>query len=426
VRPASTGRTRGIPAALLTALLPTRVPASLPALLLALLPAALTALVPALLPAGASARAAWRDDLAVSGYVRESPFLWSRSAASKRELTSLLHTRENLRAYLRSSLTLGVELKTRICAGDEARGLIDAADLTGASRAYFDWERRWIDREHLVLVSTLDRVWLDVVEGREQLTLGRQRIAWGTGLVWNPIDIFNPASPLDFDNEEKPGTDAGRLQVYLGPTSKLELAVAPMRHADDAVAAAQLVLNQAGYDWIVLGGRRGPYTVAGGGWAGSIHGGGFRGELLYSIPRDGFRLSGLGPVEQARLAASIDGDYTFASSLYLHAAVLYNERGSTGDAGGALLLEAYRRSWLTPGRLSLFAEGARDLSPLVRADLAAILNPYDRSWYLGPTLTWSVAANLDFLASGFLFGGSAGTEFGDSGTILLARLKWSF
>jgi hypothetical protein len=385
------------------------------------------------LAAAAGAGAAGAEAWTIGGYVRDSPLLWTEpvalggpGGATGRQFTNLLHTRENLRVYPAPFATLGLEVKTRLLAGDGARDLTSLTNLTGAGRTYFDWERRFVDEPRCQLVSTLDRVWLDLESGPVQVSLGRQRVAWGTGLVWNPIDILNPSSPLDFDNQEKPGTDAGRMQVYLGPSSKVDVAVAPARRADDAVALAQVVANRAGYDWIAIAGRRGPYAVLGAAWSGSMGGGGFRGEALGSIPRRGLRLEGSADEERNNLVASVDGDYTFPSSLYLHGAALFNRLGATGEAGGARLLDAYRRGWLTPARASLFAEAARDLGPLVRADITGILDPGDRSWYAGPTLTWSVVANLDLSASGLVFGGASGTEFGDDGEILMARFQWSF
>ncbi|MBX2822099.1 MAG: hypothetical protein KTR29_20565, partial [Rhodothermaceae bacterium] len=38
-----------------------------------------------------------------------------------------------------------------------------------------------------------------------QLTAGRQRIAWGTGFVWNPTDILNPVNPTNIERDEKVG-----------------------------------------------------------------------------------------------------------------------------------------------------------------------------------------------------------------------------
>ena len=382
-------------------------------------------------PAGA-AGAAGSGEFTLGGYVRESPFVWQEpailgaAAAPGTNVTNLLHARQNLRAYPAPWLTGAFELKTRLFNGDGARELHALSNVTGGNRNYFDWEWKLVDEERTVLVAVPDRLWLTANAGPWQVTVGRQRVAWGTALVWNPIDLFNPSSPLDFDDEELPGADAGRVQLYLGPSAKLELAAAPMRNPDDAVAAAQLVGNRAGYDWAVLGGRRGPNAVVGGAWAGSIRGGGFRGELLYTIPRDSLTLAGSVTPERPGLVGTVDGDYTFASTLYLHTALLYNQRGTTGNGGGLLLLDAYRRRWLSPGRLSLFGEAGRDLGALIHVGLDGILNPYDRSWYAGPTMRWSAATNLDVTGQAFVFGGEPGTEFGDDGGMASVSVKWSF
>ncbi len=385
-----------------------------------------------LLLVSGSARAADRDSFTLGGYVRESPFLWEESAALQpashggTNATNILNARLNVRAFPVASVATGLELKTQLFQGDGAGELHALSEQFGGNRAFFDWEWRPIDRERAVFAVVPDRLWISASAGPLQATIGRQRVAWGTALVWNPVDLFNPSSPLDFDNEEKPGADAARVQLYLGPSSKLELAFAPLPHADDDVAAAQLVVNRAGYDWIVLAGRRGAEALAGGAWAGSIGGGGFRGELLYTVPRDGLALVEDGQPEPPGWTGTLDGDYTFPSSLYLHGAVLYNERGTSGAAGGARLARAYRRRWLSPARFSIYSEAGHDLGPLVRVGLDGILDPGDHSWYAGPSARWSAWTDLDVSASALLFGGASGTEFGDDGNIATLWVKWSF
>ncbi len=403
--------------------------------------AAAAALLAATVPRTAAALPASLD---LRGYLRDTPLLWQAGGlaaspgdegGSRWQATNLLHARLNLRWYADPAVTVGVESKLRLFSGAGARDLAAETDRLGGNRGWFHWDTRFVDTDHQVMIGTLDRTWVDGTAGPVELTVGRQRVAWGTALVWNPVDLFNAASPLDFDNVEKPGTDAARVQVYLGPNTKAEVAAAPARRADDATAAAELVLNRWGYDWVLLGGRRGPETVAGGAWAGSIGGGGFRGEVLGAFPRAGYRPPpGLpyppgvpAPVRDgAYLTGTVDGDYTFHSSLYLHGAVLYNSAGAAGAAGGLGSLAAYARRWLSPARWSVFAEAGHDLSPLVHAGLASILNPGDGSWYLGPSLDWSAGPDLDVTCSGLVFGGVAGSEFGDAGTILLARVQYAF
>ena len=48
-----------------------------------------------------------------------------------------------------------------------------------------------------------------------QITLGRHAISWGNGLIFNPVDIFNPFQPLAIDTEYKPGSDMLHVQYGL-------------------------------------------------------------------------------------------------------------------------------------------------------------------------------------------------------------------
>ncbi|MBU0509149.1 hypothetical protein KKH27_09975 [bacterium] len=384
-----------------------------------------------------SARAEWRPDYSLRGYVRETPIYWKPppylSDTGERRFDNILHARLNGRLYPASRLRIGAELKTRIFTGESAQEMRQQADISSHLQPYFRLSRTFSESDHAIWTGSVDRLWLQWEPGPLTFTAGRQRVAWGTNWVWNPTDVFNPSSPFDFDNEEKPGADAVRAEWYLGPNSVLDAAFAPQEKADSSVAAARLKVNRWEYDWIVLAGRRGPTTVAGFAWAGHIRGGGFRGEILYTMLRAGSGWRFMFPpffsfIEEHKdnLTAAISGDYTFPSSLYLHGEVLYNEHGTTDKAGGVRQVFAFLKGDLTPARLSLFGEVAQDLSPLVRASVAGILNPYDLSWYAGPTVSWSVITNLDVVGAGLIFGGDEYTEFGDAGEMLMARIKWSF
>ena len=385
-------------------------------------------------------------DRSLRGYVQEMPLLWESSPllgiGQEWRFDSQTLARQNFRCYPHPRITIAAECDQRLLIGESARLIRQASDAYRFDEPYFGWRRSLLDEEDAILEARIDRLWITGYHGDLEVTLGRQRIAWGTALVWNPIDLFNPASPLDFANIEKPGADGLRAQYYLGAASRIEIAGALRRPEEHSIAAAQLVLNRWEYDWHFLGGRQAKEWVAGSAWAGNIHGGGFRGELLGRFPaeetakqagagkQDGppaFGVSGEGSdQEDAALIAVLSGDYTFRSSLYLHSEVLFDSRGTTGDAGGFRLLEALQEGRLTPARWSVFAEMARQLHPLVYAGLSGILNPSDGSWYAGPTVTWNALTNLDVTLTGQLFGGDSGTEFGDNGTILLAQGKWSW
>jgi hypothetical protein len=359
----------------------------------------------------------------VSGFVRESPILWRQAPLFEgaRDLSvNLIHTRQRVRWYAAPAVTVGLDLRERLFSGSDA-GVLAGLIVPPAQRPpYFDWTAV-ADRTQAYADATIDRLWIDAAAGPVEIRCGRQRVAWGTNLVWNPIDLFNPSSWLDFENEEKPGADALRLQYYAGPASELDVAWAPGRDPTDTGAAVRAKVNRWGYDWMLVSGRKAGDEVAGFGWAGSVAGGGFSGEFLAGRPRKGPARTG-----RAYVNASVSGDYAFPNTTYLQISTLFESRGSMGDAGGENLLEAVRRGDLSPGRWSLFGEIARDLTPLWRADLSAIVNPSDRSYYVGPSLKWSAAPDLDLTAQALLFGGGPGTEFGDEGRIWTAMARYSF
>ncbi len=110
----------------------------------------------------------------------------------------------------------------------------------------------------------------------------RQRVAWGTAWVWNPTDIFNPLDVLDFDYEERPATDAIRLQYYTGAVTKLDIAYKPAKDPENQILAGLWSINNWNYDFNFIAGMRFKRWLAGFSWTGDILNAGFRGELLVS------------------------------------------------------------------------------------------------------------------------------------------------
>jgi hypothetical protein len=53
----------------------------------------------------------------------------------------------------------------------------------------------------------VDRLALSYRNSNNLLVAGRSIISWGNGLIFNPLDFFNPFSPVALDTEYKPGVD---------------------------------------------------------------------------------------------------------------------------------------------------------------------------------------------------------------------------
>lgn len=342
-------------------------------------------------------------------------------------IENTLHNRFDINWYINDNFTITAGLRNRIIAGNNVSLIPDYSDYVSRDVGYFDMTWLWADNNSWIGLSQLDRLMIDYTTGNLQITVGRQRINWGQTFVWNPNDLFNTYSYFDFDYEEKPGSDAVRLQYYIGESSKLELSTS--LNSDSKVTSVLLYrFNTHGYDIQFLGGL---YTesdyVLGGGWSGSIAGGGFSGEFTYFHPKEN------DPDNSGKLTATLHYDYTFKNTLNLQFETLYNGFGADNFSSGLgeiLFLDLSPKN-LFPTKVALFGSGGYDLSPLFRVMLAGMYGPEGNFLYVGPTLMYSMSNTLELAAIGQYFSmdeieDSNGDSVANNGSAIFVRLKWAF
>ncbi|MFC2100339.1 hypothetical protein ACFLRZ_00770 [Bacteroidota bacterium] len=288
-------------------------------------------------------------------------------------------------------------------------------------KGFFDLTHVFSTGSSYVLMSNIDRANIKFSKGKWDIRAGRQRVNWGIGLVWNPNDIFNTFDYFDFDYEERPGSDAIQLQFYPNYTSNIQL-VGKLNNNEDITLAGMYKFNKWNYDIQFLSGVMESDIVIGGGWAGQIEGGGFRGEITWFADKE--KISDTNGI----LIATIDGDYTFKNRIYAHIAMLYNSNGTTDKAGwGTFFLDQdISPKTLTLARYSIFSQIAYPVTPLLNADLSGIYNPTDHSIFIGPSLNISLTDNLNLFIISQIFIGHKNSEFGDYGSIFYIRIKNSF
>jgi len=82
-----------------------------------------------------------------------------------------------------------------------------AGQAYGPDRRALDLGRQQSLGADLGAAARLDRLWLGTDLGAWRLTLGRQAASFGGGLVFQPMDLFNPFSPVEIDRDFKAGDD---------------------------------------------------------------------------------------------------------------------------------------------------------------------------------------------------------------------------
>lgn len=68
-----------------------------------------------------------------------------------------------------------------------------------------------------------DRLALEYRTPTRALTLGRQAVSWGGGLMFQPMDLFNPFAPTTVDQDYKVGDDMLRFEQLFPGGSELQL-----------------------------------------------------------------------------------------------------------------------------------------------------------------------------------------------------------
>lgn len=363
-----------------------------------------------------------QDNWMMKGYVKGMTSMQS-SDGGDTTIENTLHNRFDINWYVNDNITLTAGLRNRVITGNNVSLIPNYSDFISRDAGYLDMSWVWADNNSWIGLSQLDRLLLDYTKGNLQITVGRQRINWGQAFVWNPNDLFNTYSYFDFDYEEKPGSDAVRVQYYIGESSKIELSTSI--NSDEKITSMALYkFNTKGYDIQFLGGvfTESDY-VLGGGWSGSIAGGGFSGELTYYHPIEN------NDDEDAAITFSLHYDYTFSNSLNLQVETLYNGFGADELSSGlsdVLFMDLSPKNlFLT--KFALFGSGGYNVTPLFRVLLSGMYGPEGNFLYIGPTLTYSMSNTMELAAIGQYYSMDTINEnLVNSGSALFVRLKWAF
>ncbi|MFO7768619.1 MAG: hypothetical protein R6W82_06665 [bacterium] len=410
----------------------------------------LTALL-VLLPAGVRAQFA-PPEPALGGYVKTLALAYDRPEARLflDRGGRLFYSRFRLegRLPLGRDLSLHGAAELEDYVGEGAGSFL----LQRGGRGDAAWTPEWVltDQEDLRTRLFLDRFYLEAYSGRWTLTLGKQRVAWGSGQFWNPTDLFDPFGPLSLDPEDRPGSDALRVDYQLGPVSVLTGVVSvgakPSWYEDTrdrSVQALRLRTHLGDWDIAVLAAQDRGDGVAGLDITGYVGDAGVylesavvRHPGLETITAEGGGTLTLRTGDHDTwLEAAAGGSYGLESGWTIRGEVFFNGGGAgpwEGPDGLATPLTRYdwrrvaRGDILAPARLYAAGFTSWQLTPLITPELGVLANLSDGGLALLPGLDWSVLSDLRLTAGAQVYLAETTDEFSYyplSGYLLL---KYSF
>ncbi len=358
----------------------------------------------------------------LNGYVKYMQTISFQQIDKSWTTDNLLHNRLNFNWNLTNNLTFNTQVRNRIFYGETVTNFPKYSEIINQENGYLDMSDILFEGNSVFMHSTIDRLYLDYNYKKFQFTVGRQRINWGQTFVWNPNDLFNSYSFFDFDYEEKPGSDAVRVQFYPSYSSKFELVV-KLNNNNEITTAGLYRFNKWSTDIQLIGGYyQGRDFVIGGGFSGNLFKGGIRGEVSYFHSQKNFTDT------TGKFVASLGYDFTFANSLMVQIEALYN---AYGKKSGDFNLAQFYFMQMSPQNLSLtefsyMLQLSYPITPLLKATLSGMYNPNDNSVYFGPSVEYSLKENLELSMFTQYFTSDTPIEQGGKGGFLYWRLKWSF
>ena len=364
-----------------------------------------------------------KDRITIDGYIK---YMNTNSFVNLDTIIgdNLIHNRIKLKATISEKISAIVEMRNRIFYGEATRLNPSLGALLDNDMGQLDLSFVPLDRSSFVIHSIFDRAYFKYQANKWELSIGRQRINWGVNLAWNPNDLFNAYSLIDFDYQERPGSDAIRFQYFTGDLSSVELAIQPSESLNQSIIAGLWKFNKWKYDIQFLGGNFYQDIAVGTGWAGNIKNSGLKGELTYFHPKTNFSDT------SGSISTSITFDYSFKNGIYLNNSILYNGSGVSSVSGQVNPFQTFATDLsaknLMPSKLTYFTQLNGLFNPLLNYSFSVFYMQGFNVLLLMPSINYSISENWEIMLIGQSAVGEKTGQISSVGNGVFLRLMLSY
>jgi hypothetical protein len=264
----------------------------------------------------------------------------------------------------------------------------------------------------------IDRLSLTYTTPDLVVRVGRQALTWGSGLVFRPMDLFDPFSPTATDTEYKPGVDMLYVQRLFADGSDLQLIVAPRParyggpiEADESSAALHYHTTLFGHQTTFLAAwDHGDVVTAAsvnGAWGGAT----WNLEVVPTVLKaGGVRVSAIANISDA--VTLFGRNATVFAEYYRNGFGVAGQPYNLADLPPALLDHLARGQVFTTRRDYLSGGMTLEVTPLLSLSPTLILNLNDGSALALVGATYSLADNVTLIAGAQAPIGPGKSEFG--------------
>jgi hypothetical protein len=260
-----------------------------------------------------------------------------------------------------------------------------------SGKLILDNENRYVERPGSLVNNTLIyRGYLQYHGETHLWTIGRQRIPFGVGRVWNPIDVFDPIDFQAKETAERRGTEAIHYEYAISQLANVDLTGAKEKMA----ARLKGYLEGADLALVAVWDDDNDRDIIG--W-----------ELQGEIGQTGIEVRSEGGSFHDRMRHErysefiVGAEYGFSNSLTILSEYKYNDESHLDYLAGQL---AYQFSMLWSGQV------------------LAIINLDDHSTFITPTFSYSAADEITISGGALIYHGGSAEEFGSQADQYFLRL----
>jgi hypothetical protein len=301
------------------------------------------------------------------------------------------------------------------------------------------WDLNTGDRHQLV--QRFDRLALQYRGATWGFTIGREAVSWGSGRVFQPMDLFSPFAPTTVDRDFKAGNDLLIVDKLFDDGSDLQLLGVARRDLEGDVTSD---VASAALKWRKFLGASELELFGGKHYRDQVYGGALRLPVGSAMLRTDLVTTRLEDGGEWYVSGILNLDYSFelgGRSTYVFAEYYHNDFGVKSLPPNPLLLpEALTERLLRGEVFNLMRDyvalgGTFQWHPLWTQALTLIGNLNDGSSILQTTLSYVPSDHATVEAGVTLPVGDAGEEFGGvpvagdaltTGGALQGYLRWVY
>ncbi|MBI4831747.1 MAG: hypothetical protein HY801_09385 [Candidatus Lindowbacteria bacterium] len=359
--------------------------------------------------------------------------------------TGLFRVRLGLRTKHSDWMNTELAYEQRARASTEAAATtVGAGILPSVAEAPFritqlDWQLA--EADNFSYRHEFDRALVALHPGCGEVTVGRQAIGLGRGVLFGAVDIFSPFSPIEVDREWRRGVDAARVEYRVSDTSSVEAVAAFGESWEESALLGRLRGYVGEVDGELIFGKRAEDEMVGGTISAAVGDAEMHIELaIFDTPEeqpDG----GLFGDDTLVGKAVVGSSYTFdvGNGLTLLGEYHYSGFGvkDIEDIQARFFDPIFQERFLRGdtqilGRHAVALRSNYPFSNILSGGILILMSPVDGSGLFSPSAVWDMTQNVSLAVSGFIpwgaepSNGQLRSEYGSSPASLFLQISAYF